>query len=408
MGFLNFFKKIGSTIRATMQNWREIGGYRARFSSFGPDINRSDIVRDCLRPLAEHTKKANARCTDKRIEQILNIRPNLYMNGPDFLAKVRNRLELQNTVFVYIHRDDKGKAAGFYPVPYSSFEALDYMGRLFIRFMFNGGGAMTELVAAWEDLAVLRKDYNESDISGDENYAILPGLELVNTTNEGIANAVKATANLRGILKSTKAMLSPEDIKKQKDDFVKDYLSLENSGGIASLDSTQEFIPIKMEPVVTSYEQLREFRENIYRYFGVNDHIIMSQYTESEMEAFYDARIEPFLVALSLELTGKCFTERERAFGAQIVYESNRLQFASTATKLAMVALVDRGALTPNEWRMMFNLAPVEGGDQPIRRLDTAAVDDKPVEDKPEDAPDNEPDQSDPAAEEGDNQDDNG
>ena len=40
-----------------------------------------------------------------------------------------------------------------------------------------------------------------------------------------------------------------------------------------------------------------------------------------------------------------------------------------------MVALVDRGALTPNEWRQMFNLPPVEGGDIPIRRLDTAPTD---------------------------------
>ena len=51
------------------------------------------------------------------------------------------------------------------------------------------------------------------------------------------------------------------------------------------------------------------------------------------------------------------------------------MQYASNSTKLAMVAMVDRGALTPNEWRFIFNLAPVEGGDVPIRRLDTAAVD---------------------------------
>ena len=36
--------------------------------------------------------------------------------------------------------------------------------------------------------------------------------------------------------------------------------------------------------------------------------------------------------------------------------------------------MVDRGALTPNEWRAVFNLAPVPGGDAVIRRLDTAVV----------------------------------
>ena len=43
-------------------------------------------------------------------------------------------------------------------------------------------------------------------------------------------------------------------------------------------------------------------------------------------------------------------------------------------TKLQLVQMVDRGALTPNEWREVFNLAPIKGGDEPIRRLDTAVV----------------------------------
>ena len=30
--------------------------------------------------------------------------------------------------------------------------------------------------------------------------------------------------------------------------------------------------------------------------------------------------------------------------------------------------------MTPNEWRETMNLAPIEGGDQPIRRLDTQVV----------------------------------
>ena len=355
--------------------WKELGTYKSIFSSFGQDVYSSELVRSCIRPLAEHTSKANVKCTDKRIEKLLNINPNIYMNGKDMLYKVRTKLEIKNTAFIYIGRDETGKVVSFYPVPYSYFEAVEYQNGLFIKFYFDGAEAR-QLVLPWADLAVVRKDYNSSDISGDENTPVLNMLELINTTNQGIANAVKATANLRGILKSTKAMLSPEDIKKNKETFVKDYLNLENEGGIASLDSTQEFTPIKMEPTITNYAQMKEFRENVYRYFGVNDSIVMSDYTESQMEAFYESRIEPFLVALSLELTRKIFTKREQGFENHVVYESNRMQYASNATKLAMVALVDRGALTPNEWRQIFNLSPVDGGDKPIRRLDTAAVDD--------------------------------
>ena len=371
MGFLDFFKKQQRFKKES--TWKELGMFNAMFSGFGTNLYSSDVVRSCIRPLAEHTSKANAFSTDKSVEKILNTNPNMYMSGKDFLSKVRTRLELQNTAFICIMRDDKGHATGFYPVPYESFEAVEYKNGLFIQFYFSGNAART-LVLPWNDLAVLRKDYNESDIAGDDNRAVLPMLDLISTSNQGISNAVRATANLRGILKSTKAMLSPVAIKEQKDQFVKDYLNLENSGGIASLDATQEFTPISINPKTVDAETMKEFRENVYRYFGVNDAIVMSKYTEEQMEAFYNARIEPFLVALSLELTRKCFTERERSFGANIMYESARIQYASNRTKLALVRMVDRGALTPNEWRAAFNLAPIDGGDVPIRRLDTAEI----------------------------------
>ena len=40
-----------------------------------------------------------------------------------------------------------------------------------------------------------------------------------------------------------------------------------------------------------------------------------------------------------------------------------------------MQAMVDRGAMTPNEWRAVLNMVPLPGGDEPIRRLDTQVVD---------------------------------
>lgn len=367
MGFLDFFRPLRSL---KMARWKEIGAYSAQFYPFGQNMYQSDLVRSCIRPLAEHTSKANAVCADKRIERLLNINPNLYMNGKDFLYKTRTILELKNTAFIYIQRDDKAAVRGFYPVPYSSYEGIDYNGRLFIKFTFKGN-AVSDLVLPWDDLVVLRKDYNERDIAGDDNSPIIATLELINTTNQGIANSVKSTANLRGILKSTKSMLSPDDIKKQKEKFVEDYMNLNNEGGIASLDATQDFTPITMSPIVTNAATIKEFREDVYRYFGVNDAIITSDFTEAQMEAFYEARIEPFLVALGTELTRKIYSEREIAFGDGVIYESNRINYASNQTKLNMIQLVDRGILTPNELRQMFNLSPYEGGDEFIRRLDT-------------------------------------
>jgi hypothetical protein len=83
-----------------------------------------------------------------------------------------------------------------------------------------------------------------------------------------------------------------------------------------------------------------------------------------------------------LELTRKIFTDREISFDNKVYYESNRLQYASAKTKISMVALVDRGLMTPNEYRELFNLAPYEGGDEFILRLDTEKTGDTTSEPK--------------------------
>ena len=372
---LDLFKPVKKDQIKTYTQFQELGTFKSYFGSFGNDIYASDDVRTCIRALSEHTSKANPRCTDKRIERLLSLAPNKYMNGKDFLAKLRNILEVKNTAFVYIERDNTGKAIGFYPVPYQTFEAVEYKNGLFVQFNFSGTAA-TQLTIPWEDLAVLRKDYLNSDISGESNAPLLGTLDVIGTLDKGLQNAVKSTANLRGILKSTKGMLAPEDRKKQQEAFVKDYLNIENEGGIASLDATQEFKEINMKPTTASAEEVSAYREKIYRYFGVNEAIIESKYSESQYDAFYESRIEPFLVALSLELTRKLFTPREIAYGDEVWYESNRLQYASAKTKISMVALVDRGLMTPNEYRALFNMAPYDGGDEFVLRLDTSKTGD--------------------------------
>lgn len=369
MNLRNAIKSIfGGNKTLVTSAWREIGTYNSSFTRFGTDVYASEVVRACIRTLAEHTSKANVKVLrdgdqgDKRLQKMIQYRPNMYMNGKDFLYKTRTLLEIHNVVFIYINRDDTNRCIGLYPMPAASYEAVDNMGKLFIRFRFDSGLVMTH---SWEDLAVLRKDFNKSDIWGDSNIAIMTSLDLLNTTNDGMANAIKSTANLRGILKSTKAMLSEADVKKNKDRFVDDYLGLANSSGIASLDATQDFIPVTLQPQLANYKSVEELRNNIYRYYGVNEEAIMSKISGDTWEAFYEAKIEPVLLALGLELTNKIFTQREQGFNNEIVFESNRMQYMSTANKLALVQMVDRKAMTPNEWREVMNMAPVPWGDEP-------------------------------------------
>lgn len=364
MQFRDAIKAVfGGLKQRVVGYWREIGGYTATFSPYTGQIYANETCRACIRKLAEDTARANARVSggDKRLENLLNVRPNIYMSGKDFLYKCRTLYEIYNTAFIYINRDDSGRAISLYPIPNCQSEAVESGDELYIRFWLPNGKA---LIAAWGDLAVLRKDFHSSDIYGDANTAISTSLDLLQTTNQGMANAIKSTANLRGLLKSSKAMLSDDDVKAAKDRFVANYMGMDNTSGIGMMDSTLTFTPVTMQPVVANYKSVEELRNNIYRYFGMSEEAVMNKLTGDAAEAFYEGAIEPFLVALSLELTYKIYTDRQRVSGKEITYEANRMQFMTFANKLQLTGLWDRGVMNANQIAEAFNLSPPPGGDQ--------------------------------------------
>ena len=57
------------------------------------------------------------------------------------------------------------------------------------------------------------------------------------------------------------------------------------------------------------------------------------------------------------------YTERERNSGNMILFVANRLQYMSASTKIQMAQqLGDRGVLTIDEIRELFNYAPLPDG----------------------------------------------
>ena len=112
-------------------------------------------------------------------------------------------------------------------------------------------------------------------------------------------------------------------------------------------------------------------KERIYSYFGVSEGIIQSKFSEDEWNAYYENTIEPFAIQLSEEFTEKLFTQHEREFGNEIIFEANRLQYASTNTKIAVGRfLTDIGGATLDQILEIFNMAPL-GGEEGKRRVQT-------------------------------------
>ena len=97
----------------------------------------------------------------------------------------------------------------------------------------------------------------------------------------------------------------------------------------------------------------------------------LTAYSEDEWISYYEAAVEPVLQQMAGEYTRKLFTRRERGCGNEIIFDSSKLTFASMKTKLQLGGLVDRGIMSPNEARDVFNLPPVDGGDALLLRKDT-------------------------------------
>lgn len=356
------------------------------FYSWNGQLYQSDIVRSCIRPkaraigkaLGKHIRKSN---TETKVNpdvymKFLLEEPNPYMTGQQMQEKLITQLELNNNAFAYINRDVNGMAMEIYPITALTAEAVQSdTGILYLRFTLRNGQTVT---FRYTDIIHLRKDYNENEIFGDSAAETLaPLMEIVNTTDQGIVKAIKNSNIIKWLLKFNQT-LRPEDIKKQTKQFVDDYLSVESESiGAAGTDSKFDAQQIEPKDYVPNEKQMDSTVRRIYAFFNTNEKIIQGTYSENEWISYYESAVEPDIQQLSGEFTRKLFSRRERGHGNKIVFESSNLTFASMTTKLNLVQFVDRGIMSPNEVREVLNMAPVEGGDEIIRRLDTAPVQDK-------------------------------
>lgn len=385
MGLLDRLRAaMGQRSISTVQLMQETG---TRYMAWHGGLYDADVVRACIRPKAKAVGKLVAKHIRETVDAEGNrsiavnpapgIRrlleePNPYMTGQVMQEKLATQLCLNNNAFALIVRDDMGLPTAIYPILPQTAEALySADGTLVLRMQMPNSKIFN---FAYSDIIHLRQDYNEDDIFGTPIGGVLaPLLDVVTTTDQGIVSAIKNSSVVRWLLKFTNP-LRPETLKKQAKDFADNYLATASGTGVAAVDSKADAQQIDPKDYVPNAAQMDRTTQRIYALFNTNAQIVDSSRSEDEWNAYFDAEIEPVLRQLSGEFTRKLFSLRERGFGNRIVFEASSWDGASLGTKLDLMQMVDRGALTPNEWRLAFNLAPVPGGDAPIRRLDTAKV----------------------------------
>ena len=382
MALLDRFRKKAVTV----SKYKIITDLGEGFYSFNGNLYKSDIVRAAIRPKAraigktvgKHIRESLMKDGKKELKinpdaymKFLLEEPNPYMTGQILQEKLAVQLELTNNAFAYIKRDENGYPTEIYPITATTCEAIqDEQMEMYLRFVLRNGKTVT---FKYTDVIHLRKDFNSNEIFGDNPAnALIPLMEIVTTSDQGIVKAIKNSNVIRWLLKFN-ASLRPEDIKKQTKDFIDSFLSTEQSeiAGAAATDAKFDAQQVDPKDYVPNAAQTDRTVKRIYSFFNTNEKIVQGSYTEDEWISYYECSIEPDIVQLSGEYTRKLFSRRERGFGNRIVFQSANLTFASMQTKLGLSKFVELGIFNPNEVRDILNYAPREGGDEYVRRLDT-------------------------------------
>jgi len=362
----------------------------AVYSWNGELFNNGD-VRAMVRPFVNAAGKLDPKHIREVVDQngdpdvkinpepyirILLEEPNPALTGTTFRQRMAWQYMLKNNAFAFIVRDGNGWAIGLYPLEWLSAEALyDTQRKLYIRFNLLSG---REAVISYDDLVHIPRDVGNNELFGVPNQEALAMLmEVAGTIDKSIIAAVRNGGAIRWLLKYTRGM-RPEELKTRAKEFAKSFLDTENvedgSVGVAATGADAEAKQIDPHDYVPNAMIMDKVKQRLMAYFGVNDKIMNSTYDENEWNAYYESVVEPFAQAMSEEFTKKLFSRWERNRGNRITFDSTSLQYASMQSKLNLVQMVDRGAMTPNEWRQIMNLPMIEGGNKPIRRLDTQPV----------------------------------
>ena len=282
----------------TQTQFQLLSGWDTQFSTLPEGTYNSKVARqvidriatNCAKLVPKHIQGSITNNIKGDINFLLSNQPNPLMNTFDFIYRVISLLYTDCNAFIYILKDRTGFITGFYPVIATTYELLQGAdGTIYLQFDFVNGQTYT---IPYLELIHLRLFYNKNDIFGMSNRVLQTDLNTADTVSQGIDKAIKTTSNLKGILQYENSMLKNKDLVKTKDEFVKDFLNMDNEGGIAALDAKAKFQEVNLKPITLDNEQLKQVNYNIFDYFGVSEKIVNNSFTEEEWNAFYEGQVQ--------------------------------------------------------------------------------------------------------------------
>ena len=349
---------------------RMLTGYEPSFHRFGGDIYESELVRAAIGASATQISKL-AVTVEGSAKPALQVKlrhgPNQLETWSQFLYRLATILYVHNTAFIVPVYDELGEVSGIFPALPEKCEVVTYGDTLYLRYKFSWG----EWAAIeFDSCGLLTRFQYRSDMFGESNRALLPTMDLISIQDQGIKEGVKSAATYRFMARLAN-FSNAIDLAKERERFTeKNFGADAKGGGILLFPNTyQDVKQIEAKPWTADADTLKIIRESVYEYFGVNEEILTNQAFGDKWAAFYEGVVEPFSIHFSEAMTRMLFTFREQSQGNRVFATANRLQYMSNADKLNVSAqLLDRGIMSINDVREIWQLPPVEGGDSRIIR----------------------------------------
>lgn len=321
----------------------------------------------------KHIRRAGGTTIDANsaMNNVLQFYPNPYSTAYKLYYRLAVQYKLYHNAFLYPVWGAKGELIALYNINAPTIRLLEYAGELMMYFQFGNGN---KYIFPYTDFIAIGSHYKDNDIFGDDTRALLPVLQTADTFNQSMAKSAELVSIIRGILE-VNASSKDTDLKKRRDDFVRDNLNLsENGSGIIVTDSKYKYTNLDNKNTPLPQGQLTYIKNEIFDYFGTNEKIVQNTDNPDDGDAYYDGAMKPFFVELEQAMTNCLFTKKERGFGNEIVIESNRLQSARLSDKVTTAKfLSDIGAATLDQILDIFNL-PAIGGEEGKRRVQTLNV----------------------------------
>lgn len=357
-------------------DFKMLDGYRPHFTSYSGGLYEQQLIRAAINARATHISKLKVESRGSArpaLQNKLKHGPNEFQTWGQFLYRLSTVLDVHNTAFIIPVYDEYGEPSGLYaPLP-SRCEFVQYDtpgGPVpFLRYEFSHGEkAAIEL----EYCGIMTKYQYKHDLLGENNRALFPTMDLIHIQNQGIEEGVKSAATYRFMARVTN-FSKPSDLANERKRFTRENFSKDAEGGGLLLfpNTYSDIKQIDAKPWIIDNDQMESIKSGVFEYFGVNDEVLQNKAYGDAWAAFYEGAVEPFAIQFSDVVTKMLFTLREQTNGNLVMATSNRLQYLSNADKLNVSAqMADRGLMTRNEIREIWNLAPLPepiGSQLPIR-----------------------------------------